>query len=115
MAKQIDEDELDRNSDSGYDTSYTPENDCDDETTMLEAETEERLERRQLLGLLNEEDDDQSTHSFEADPVELQKLQEESDMNLDQVIERLRSEAPEGDPMQVDDGIQKPSQHFNWR
>jgi FlaG/FlaF family flagellin (archaellin) len=104
---------------SGSDVSeYTPEkggDDSDDETTFLQAQAEETQERRQrLIGKATTQDDDSDNDddkSFVADPVELLKLQEESTMDVDQVLERLRDEgmsiavattgSPE--PMDVDD------------
>jgi hypothetical protein len=92
------------NNNSGSDAScYTPsENDSsDDETTFLQAQLEETMERRRLGRTAKDNNDthDHDDHdnndntSFMADPVELQKLQEESTMDIDKVLERLRDEA----------------------
>ena len=69
----------------------------DDETTLVQAEVEEIRERRRILAGVDEEDDDEEDDdddavSFVADPEELRKLQEEGDMDLDLVLERLRAE-----------------------
>jgi hypothetical protein len=87
------------------DESYCPESasdDADDETTMREAEHVELEERKKVAGgaIIMEEDtvgdsnsnQERSEESFIADPEELKKLQEEADMEIDQVIERLQRE-----------------------
>lgn len=78
-------------SDSGSDASYTPESDTDDETTLKEAIHDEILERKQ------HDPSYPSNETFLADPEELRKLHEESAMEVDVVLERLRleGEAPE--------------------
>lgn len=96
------------NDNSGYDDdeSYCPDessDDADDETTMREAEHVELKERKTAAGGAMEEDtvgggggsnsnQEMSEESFIADPEELKKLQEEVDMEIDQVIERLQKE-----------------------
>jgi hypothetical protein len=87
--------------DSGSDASYTEGNggiiSSDDESTLRAAETEERRERHAKQKYQdgdvdpNYHDDDDAT-SFVADPIELRKLQEEADMDIDEVLERLRVE-----------------------
>lgn len=88
--------------DSGSDATYSLQNDVssDDESTLRAAEAEERLERRQRQRRGddysrndNTIDDDDDARSFVADPVELRKLQDEAEMDIDQVLERLREEA----------------------
>jgi HSA len=67
------------------DASYSEvSSSTDDESTLRAAEAEERRER--ALG-----SDDSA--SFVADPRELRQLQEEADMDINQVLERLRNEA----------------------
>lgn len=75
-------------SDSGSDGSYAPEKDSDDESTMRQAEKEESLERRREQGLPDEAGG--SDVEFQADPVELSKLQEEAVMDINDVLQRLR-------------------------
>jgi hypothetical protein len=102
---------------SGSDASlYTPEkggDDSDDETTFLQAQAEETLERRQRLLVRRrntttaQDDSDDDDKSFVADPIELRKLQEESTMDVDKVLERLRNEgiaiaAGSPEPMDMD-------------
>lgn len=72
----------------------------DDESTMRAAEKEEEREPRKQARnesndhSMDEEDEDENdTRSFVADPVELLKLQQESTMDIDLVLERLRQEA----------------------
>jgi E1A-binding protein p400 len=79
-------------SDSGSDASYEPEDEGfdDDETTFLQAEQEELLERR-----LMQSDDESDAESFRADPIELRKLQEEGSMDIEKVIQRLRNDGLE--------------------
>ena len=75
-------------SDSGSDESFVPgKHPADDESTLLEAEARELEERKQQS---QDEDDDVS---YYADPEELRKLQEEGEMDVTEVIERLRQEA----------------------
>jgi HSA len=72
------------------DASYSAgSSSTDDESTLRAAEAEERRER--CLWVEGDE-----SGSFVADPRELLQLQEEADMDIDQVIERLRHE--EGGP-----------------
>ena len=78
-------------SDSGSDASYTPESDTDDETTLREAEQYELSERRKSRASNRIDEDD--NQSFLADPEEIKKLQEEVEMEIGEVIERLRNEA----------------------
>ena len=97
----------------------------DDETTLVQAELEELQERQQQRkrrflfktdaaaaagGAVakNDEDDDDtaipsSTVSFQADPLELQLLQEEADMDMDQVLERILHQQEEGSTEGDDD------------
>jgi hypothetical protein len=82
---------------SGSDGSYSPESDADDETTMREAELVELEERKKAAGAMEEDtaggdSNQECEESFIADPEELKKLQEEVDMEIDQVIERLQKE-----------------------
>ena len=94
-------------SDSGSDASFylEAEDSTDDESTLLEAQARELAERR-AREESDEEDDDAS---YYADPNELQKLKEEADMQVDQVVERFRQEAEQAVqnvaniPEQVDD------------
>jgi hypothetical protein len=83
---------------AGSDESYDPRRDddgvgVDDETTLQQAEAEETLERRRQAGL---SDDEGMDAGFLADPEELQKLQEEAEMDVEVVLERLREGAEEG-------------------
>lgn len=90
-------------SESGSDGSFhlEGEHSTDDESTFLEAEARELAERR-----AREESDDEDDASYYADPDELQKLKEEAEMDVTDVVERFRQEAvvvPDVDvPMQVD-------------
>ena len=75
---------------SGSDGSYSPDEDhsndnSDDDSTFQQAMHDELKERNQ-----------DETSTFLADPEELRKLREEVSMDLDEVLERLRSEAEEG-------------------
>jgi hypothetical protein len=78
-------------SDSGSDGSFLLEQDdwSDDESTLLEAEARELAERRAR----EESDDDGDDASYYADPDELEKLKEEAEMDVDDVVERFRQEA----------------------
>ena len=90
-------------SEDSDDESYDPkdhdnESVMDDETTLRQAEQEERALLRRQAEHDNDDDmddlDDQaSTTSFRADPIELKKLQEEASMSIDEVLVRLQSEA----------------------
>lgn len=77
-------------SDNPSDSSFAPESaeSEDDETTLREAEVDEQRER---LGVKESED------SFVADPVELHKLQEEQEMDINVVLDRLRQETIDHD------------------
>ena len=75
--------------DSGSDASYEPSSSDEDESTLLQAEREERQRR----GLAPSTATD-GVGSFAADPIELQKLREEETMDLQLVLQRLRDEAP---------------------
>ena len=79
-------------SDSGSDGSFRLETySSDDESTLLEAEARELAERR-----AREESDDDGNDddaSYYADPEELEKLQEEAEMDVNDVVERFRQEA----------------------
>lgn len=78
-------------SDSGSDGSFhVDELSTDDESTLLEAEATELAERRARE---DESDDEEDDVSYYADPSELQKLKEEAEMSVDQVMERFRQEA----------------------
>lgn len=104
------------NDQTGSDNSaytVTGEDDSDDETTFLQAQAEETMERRLRSNKKTKttalsdgiDDDDDDDKSFVADPIELRKLQEESTMDVDQVLERLRVEgiaAAAGSPEPVD-------------
>jgi hypothetical protein len=107
------------NDNSGYDDeSYCPESasdDADDETTMREAEHVELEERKKAAGGAIEGDivggDSNSNHeseklSFIADPEELKKLQEEADMEIDQVIERLQKEGQASQEVVVEEPVE---------
>jgi hypothetical protein len=86
-------------SDSGSDASYTPESEMeDDETTLREAELHEIEQRKGARKNQNGQNsepfgNEDTTESFMADPEEIRRLQEEADMDIDLVLERLRSEA----------------------
>ncbi len=68
--------------DSGSDATFTLETDSsDDETTLLQAETEEAQERQ--LG----------TGAFVPDPEEIHKLRQEMEMPIEQVLQRFQQEA----------------------
>lgn len=75
-------------SESGSDGSFVVDSDEgeDDETTLQEAEVEEIRERRKTRK------SSYVSESFAADPDELLKLQEESRMKIDDVLERLQDE-----------------------
>ena len=76
--------------DSGSDSSFVLEAySTDDESTLLEAEATELAERRRR----STESDDDDDASYYADPEELRKLKEEGDMDVNEVLERLRREA----------------------
>eukprot|EP00977_Amphora_coffeiformis_P002122 scaffold407_cov168-Amphora_coffeaeformis.AAC.18 len=84
---------FDSTSDNASDSSYAPESaESDDETTLQEAEAAEQKER---LGMEVES-------SFVADPIELLKLQEEQEMDIDAVLKRLHNETKDND-VPVDD------------
>ena len=76
-------------SDSGSDTSYSLERDFDDETTLQEAIHDEILERKQ------HDPSYPTDETFLADPEELRKLREEVEMDIEQVLARLKAEAEE--------------------
>jgi len=79
-------------SDSGSDGSFLLETySTDDESTLLEAEARELAERRAREESDYDEDGDDA--SYYADPDELEKLQEEAEMDVDDVVERFRQEA----------------------
>lgn len=79
---------FDSTSDNASDSSYAPESDeSDDETTLREAEAAEQRER---VGKETES-------SFVADPIELLKLQEEQEMDIDAVLKRLHDETKDSD------------------
>jgi len=97
-------------SDQSSDSSFAPERNAkDDESTLKQAEAEETLERRRRrkMGAAGSgdddvEDDDLSDTTFQGDPVELRKLQEESNMDVQDVIARLKREgAADDDDEQV--------------
>ena len=77
--------------DSGSDGSFVlgSEPDDDDETTLREAEELETQERRRGLRHCDGDDD----RSYMADPDEIERLQEESIMDINLVLERMREEA----------------------
>lgn len=71
--------------DSGSDGSFVLDSQSeDDETTLQQAEAEETRERYQI----------NTSTCFVADHVEVEKLKEESTMNIDDVLQRLREERP---------------------
>jgi hypothetical protein len=73
---------------SAEDSSYAPSSDAsDDETTLREAEQAERRSGDSI-----------DSSSFTANPVELLKLQQEQNMDIAEVLERLQQE---GDDEQV--------------
>lgn len=74
--------------DSGSDGSFVVDSEEDDETTMKEAEAEETRERLKSRG----SDSNENGDAYIADLDELQKLQEESSMDIEEVLERLRHE-----------------------
>lgn len=77
-------------SESGSDGSFVVDsNDEDDETTLRQAEVEETRERRRRQPRGSDDDGD----SYVADPDEIKKLQEESSMDVDKVLERMKEEA----------------------
>lgn len=81
--------------DSGSDATFSldvDDDNSDDESTLRAAELEERRERKQQGDDFYEDD----TRSFVADPVELRKLQEEGEMELEKVLQRLREEGESG-------------------
>ena len=87
---------FDSTSDNASDSSYAPESDdSDDETTLREAEVAEQQER---LGREVES-------SFVADPIELHKLQEEQEMDVDAVLKRLHDETKHNDVPVVDEDM----------
>jgi hypothetical protein len=67
----------------------------DDESTLKAAEQQETRERRRQLVAADTEDSqsDDDAVSFVADAIELQRLHEESTMDIPKVLERLRTEA----------------------
>ena len=81
---------------SGSDATYVNEEDdmsTDDESTLRAAEMEEWRERHSNLVVINQNEAvDEDAVVFEADPVELQLLQEEADMDIQQVLERLKAD-----------------------
>ena len=109
-------------SDSGSDGSFVVDStDDDDETTLLEAEAFETLERRRRLREMDhtndddDDDDDDDDKSFMADPDELKKLQEESSMDINDVLNRLQQEtesnpSPMIEQMEEDDDDDKDDQ-----
>ena len=74
--------------DSGSDGSFVVDSEEDDETTMKEAEAEETRERLKS----RRTDAGDNGDGYVADLDELRKLQEESSMDIDVVLERLRHE-----------------------
>ncbi len=82
---------------SGSDATYVNEEDdhsSDDESTLRAAEMEEWRERHLNLDHNNSNDImDEDTLVFEADPIELQMLQEEAEMDIHQVVERLKADS----------------------
>ena len=84
---------------SGSDATYVNEEDdisADDESTLRAAEMEEWRERHSNLVENNNNSDDvldEEEVVFEADPIELQLLQEEAEMDIQQVLERLNADA----------------------
>ena len=84
---------------SGSDGSYVVDSEEDDETTLREAEAEETQERLKARGVVIED----NGHAYVADLDELQKLQEESNMNIDDVLERLRNEGQNGEDSEIED------------
>jgi SNF2 family DNA or RNA helicase len=103
---------------SGSDASFAldPGNcsDPDDETTLCEAELQELWERRQRRGNRNRHgpatDEDHNTATFVADADELRKLTEEADMDVRDVLERLRREG-EADTTVSDEDHESPVTH----
>ena len=80
---------------SGSDATYVNEEDdisTDDESTLRAAEMEEWRERHSstIHNTGDDNDMDQETLVFEADPIELQLLQEEAEMDIQQVLDRLK-------------------------
>jgi hypothetical protein len=76
--------------DSGSDATFTLETDSsDDETTLLQAETEEARERQ--LG----------TGAFVPDPDEIHKLRQEMDMPIEQVLQRFEREARDSGQLEL--------------
>eukprot|EP00980_Cylindrotheca_fusiformis_P001317 scaffold333_cov133-Cylindrotheca_fusiformis.AAC.43 len=71
-------------SDSGSDASFSPDSDTDDETTLMQAIDDELQERKQPGTNQDIE--------FQADPEELRKLHEETEMDIEKVIERFKVE-----------------------
>ena len=83
---------------SGSDATYINEEDdhsSDDESTLRAAEMEEWRERHLNDDNYNKSNDimDEDTLAFEADPIELQMLQEEAEMDIHQVVERLKADS----------------------
>ena len=76
---------------SGSDGSFVLDSEEDDETTLKEAEVEETRARRPKSS-----DVDDNGDSYVADPDEMRKLQEESNMKIDDVLHRLREEGENG-------------------
>ncbi|KAL7565038.1 hypothetical protein ACA910_020749 [Epithemia clementina (nom. ined.)] len=81
----------------GSDGSFEPgsESSMDDETTLEQAEIEEQLERDTSCQNAGAEERGRLHRSFVPDPIELQKLLEESTMDINQVLERLSKEPSE--------------------
>jgi hypothetical protein len=81
---------------SGSDATYVNEEDdisTDDESTLRAAELDEWRERHSnKLDSNRFEDMDDDSIAFEADPLELQLLQEEADMDIQIVLERLKAD-----------------------
>lgn len=81
---------------SGSDASYSPEEDEDDESTLQRAE-EEELDQRRRAGVADLQ------RPFAADPIELRRLEEESTMDINVVLQRLKSEGEAADDDVHDD------------
>ena len=84
---------------SGSDGSYVLDSEEDDETTLREAEAEETQERLKARGVDIEDNGD----AYVADLDELQKLQEESNMKIYDVLARVRDEGQNGDDSGIED------------
>lgn len=85
--------------DSGSDGSFVVDSEEDDETTLKEAEAEETRERLKAKGSGSGVNGD----AYEADLDELLKLQEESHMEIDAVLERLRQETLNCEDVSMED------------